>query len=430
MHKVYSENQWIDEQIKWLSKDEVIATVYRDFLERTVCEETQHIKFVHDANYSPEKAATIGTWHCVERRVNSDFLNNGIVDDLLKSGEIDAVWKYAQERLVALNYDGIIPPIPSDEEVLVEYEDGAKIIGLNNPEALRNEHAKSGMKGYFGDGYDNWVLRNRDGESMAMLVLNGKEIARMKGPDDENGVPVHVTAAYLIEEIIERELTLSWPAVIDGYVQTADGRLHDIRDLPKGSVINGDFYLFKSAGSVSSLPDDLTINGSLRIQYGPYFTETPKNLTVTGELGVADVVPLRVIGSGLRVGKDTFLGYSDNLQRIEENVDFGKVVVLSAKAIQLKAEPFYAERIDVIGGRVEQSNVPRNKDRQVVIDGEYLKSSEKAEHVHEIKQLPGLIASVLYDSARISIRNKVRSLKKKQAKKSETDIDGPPAPKM
>lgn len=435
MHKIYGGNQWIDEQVMCLTKDEVIKTVYRDFLERTVGEEAHRVAFVFDGYYAkdgigrPEKVTTVGTWLCVERRINSDFINDASVFALLKGCELDDVWQYAKKRLAVLNYEGIIPPLASDEEVLGEFEDGYKIVGLNTPEALRNEYKKSGVLGYSAENYDNWVLRDKDGQSIAILTLQGKTIVQFKGPQ-RSAVPAHITATYLINEINERELKLNTPAVLDGYVQTADGRLHDIRDLPKGSVINGNFGLFESSGSISSLPEDLTVNGDLLIYYGPYFTKTPKNLTVTGKFGVADVVPLRVVGAGLKVGGDTFLGYTDNLQRIEKDVDFGKCLVLSAKAIQLKAEPFYAESIDVIGGRVEQSNVPRDRDGRVVIGSDFLKASEKAELVHEIKQLPGLIASVLYSSAKSSIRNKVRSWTMKQVKKPETDIDEPPAPKM
>lgn len=436
MQNIYKGNEWIEEQVMGLTTDKIIMAVYHDFLTRTVGEASQDIKFVYDAYYTkdgigrPEKIETIGTWLCVERRVNSDFVNDGVVDDLLKYGELDAVWKYAHERLASLNYDGIIPEQASDEEMLVEFEDGYKIVGLNTPEALRNEHKKSGLVGYYSEGYDNWVLRNNDGKSVVIMTLQGQTIVKIKGPN-RSAVPAAISAAYLINEICERDLKLDKPSIIDGYVQTSDGKLHDIRDLPKGSVIDGDFGLFESSGSISSLPDDLTVNGNLFVHYGPYFTKTPRNLTVNGNLGIAaDGVPLRVIGSGLKVERQTFLGFTENLQRIEKDVDFGEELVLSAKAIQLKAEPFNAERIDVIGGRVEQSNVPRNKDGQVVIDGEYLKSSEKAKLGHEFKQIPGLIASVLYDSVKISIRNKIRSLKKKQTKKSETDNDGPPSPKM
>lgn len=431
MQNIYKGNEWIEKQVMGLTKDEVVMTVYRDFLERTVGEESQDIKFVYDAYYTkdgigrPDKIETIGTWLCVERRVNSDFVNDGVIDDLLKYGELDAVWKYAHERLASLNYDGIIPEQASDEEILVEFEDGYKIVGLNTPEALRNEHKKSGLVGYYSEDYDNWVLRNKDGKSVVIMTLQGQTIVKIKGPN-RSAVPAAISAAYLINEICERDLKLDKPSVIDGYVQTSDGKLHDIRDLPKGSVIDGDFGLFESSGSISSLPEDLTVNGNLLVHYGPYFTETPRNLTVTGDLGISDVVPLRVVGSGLKVGRETFLGFTDNLQRIEKDVDFGKEVVLSSKAIQLKAEPFHAQSIDVIGGRVEQSDITRDKDGRVVIGAEFLKATEKAELVHEIKQLPGMAASVLYGSAKIAIRNKVRSWKKTRVK----DVEEPPAPKM
>lgn len=437
MSKIYREGQWIDERVKCLSKDSTVLGAYRNILERTLGDAANELSFPFDS-YSakdgigrPEKADIVGTWLCVERRVHSDFLDDPKTTALLEVGSLDEIWNHAKGRLNDLNFDDLIPPIAADEEVLVEFEDGCKIVGLNTPEAIRNESLRSDLSGATFPQYDNWVLRDQDGTSIALMILEGNKICRLNAPHRQT-IPAHVISSYLIDEIVERELELEKPAVIPGWVQTSDGKIYSYLDLPDGSTINGSILIDKCSGEISRLPDNLTVKGHVTIVHAPFFTETPKNLVVEGGFGVGDNVPLKLIKSGFRVHKDTDLSYckSPNL-RIENDVDFGQDVCFSANLSKLDAAPFSADMVSVIDGLIEQAAVPRNNSGQVVINERFLDAAKKAKIVSEIKKLPGALVSIGYHEVKSKVERKIRAWKKNRNKDNDLNNDEDPnLPKM
>lgn len=438
MDKIYSKGQWMAETVESLSFNESLRAAYHDVLMRTIGDAADDPFFAKD-RYStadgigrPEKARVVGQWLCALTRIEPEALAHKKAAALLSSGTLDDLWQHATAWLEELGFSKKLPSLPDDERQMFTFVDGYKMVALTCPEAIRNEANTSGMCGSVKNGCETWVLRNSENQSIAMIGVKGSEVVFMDGPDGGR-VPFHISEAYLFAEFAERGLTLAEPNLIHGAVMTSDGIIHDLRDIPEGSTINGDLWIRHEGHLVSRLPDNLTINGDFGIFKSTYFTSTPSNFVVAGTVGVVDCPGFRKVSHGLRVGKWTDLASCKGLSRIDDDVDFGEKVSFAVEATKLVAKPFRAGGLRLLGDgmniRFDGGAVPRNVDGLVEIDGSYIERARKRQFQKDVAALPGMLARVAFDELSLRIRRSARSLKRSIQSKVATDDHKPPSAK-
>lgn len=413
MESIYRKGEWIASTVERLTHDEHLRKTFFDIIERTVGDAANQLNFPYDRYYAPdgvgrpEKLQVVGQWLCAESRLDPGTLQQPDVQRLIREGSLDEIWTYANVRLLDTGFSTRLPKVDGDERVVLEFEDGFKIVEIIRPEAVRNEYHQSGISGGVGNGVTNLVLRDRDNASMAALVVSDGAI-HMRGPDDHM-VPFHITETYLLDLIKEREYKLSEPTAIHFAVQISDGRIFDVRDIPDGSRIDGSLWLHKETGRlISRLPDDLTVDGDFGIFNATYLRKSPRNLKVNGNAGFVECSGLTTISEGFKATGYTHLETCDNLAVIEDHVEFDGVH-FSGEVKALDAKPFKARRISLANYEVD--NVPRNKDGLVTIPTDFVAKAVARQTRKEIAQLPGLAASVLVDELKQRIRKGVRSAK-------------------
>lgn len=418
MERIYRKGEWTTNTVERLTHDEKLRDVFLGIIERTVGEAANDINFPYD-RYSapdrigrPEKLHVVGQWLCAESRLDAVTLDLPDVQKLIHNGSLDELYAHANARVHETGFSTRLPKIDGDERLVLSFEDGFKIVEITRPEAVRNEFCQSGINGGVGDNVSNLVLRDRDNASVAALVVVGDAID-MVGPDKKL-IPFHITEAYLLDLIKQREYKLQEPTSIHYAVQISDGRIVDVRDIPDGSVINGSFWMHKDTGRViSRLPDDLTVNGSFGIFNATYLRSTPRNLTVNGDAGFVNCPGLTTIRTGLKVSGYTHLETCDNLAIIEAGVEFNGVQ-FSGEVKDLDAKPFKAKRVVV--DNYEVNGIPRNEDGLVMIPRNFAALAVAEQKRKEIAQLPGLVASVIVDELKNRVRKGVRSIKKSLSK--------------
>ncbi|MFC4236256.1 hypothetical protein ACFOY8_13650 [Thalassospira xianhensis] len=434
--------EWIHATVNDLTFDEAIKTIYHAIIERTVGEAANQALFPYewvlapDGVGRPEKIQLIGHWLRVEARINRHSLAEPEMLKLLTSASLDDLWKHAQARLEATGFSDTLPIAPGDESEVIEFVDGFKLVWLNCPEAVQNEYANSNMPGVVGEGFGTLVLRDPDNASVAMLVLKGTEIVDMWG-SKQMRVPFHTTETYLLDVIKEEGFTLARPSVLHGAVQTDDGTIYDVRDVPDGSTIDGAWDLSFEGELISRLPSDLTINGGMWVRNCVYLTETPRNLKVKDGMIFSSCPGLRKIGAGMQVGGWANFESCHQLRCIEENVDFGEALILSSEIAKIEASPFNAGELVIRGSGVAVgvtgNKVPRDSEGRMTIDGAFIQRAIKRQRREELAQIPVLAARVAYDQAKKSMSNAIGPLRKAvstRMAKPEKDNEAPPSPKM
>jgi hypothetical protein len=425
MERIYRKGEWIASTVEKLTREPIIREIFFRIIERTVGEDANDLNFPFD-RYSapdgvgrPEKIDTIGQWLCAETRMDAEVLKLPAIHKLIHEGSLDELWNHANVRLLNTGYSSRLPKIEGDEEVILEFEDGHKIVGITRPEAVRNEYCESGISGGVGDGVSNIILRDRDNASVAALIVIGDTI-HMRAPGKRR-VPFHVTEAYLLDLIIKRDYKLAEPTTIHEAVQISDGRIFDVRDIPDGSRINGGFWLREDGKLISTLPDNLTIDGDFGIFDAVYLRKSPKNLVVNGNAGFVNCTGLATISEGFKASGYTHLETCHNLSLIEDGVEFSQVC-FSDELKALDARPFKADKVFV--DHHEVGNLSRDRQGLVVVQPDFAKAAVARQTRKEIAQLPGLAATVLVDELKSRIRKGVRSVKKAL---SENVQDEPPS---
>lgn len=424
---------WVEDTMRYLTADDRVRSTFRKLIERTIGDAADGLLFEYEKYQAPdkigraEKARAIGHWLCVEARLDRSLLQNAVVEKLLIEGDLDAVWSHARTRLTETGYRDRVPSAQFDESVEVSYGNGYKLVRLRTPEAFINERAGSGMEGTFGNGYDHWVLRDNDDVSLAKLVAKDGVVWGVQGRHDR-AVPYHLSEAYIIPFILENGMTLTNPSCIDGAVQTADGTIYDIRDLPDGCTIDGNVRLADVSNLLSRLPEDMTVNGSFIVSGATYLKETPRNMRVTGDVYFAECPALRTIRSGMRVGRYADFVRCPNLEKIEADVEFS-VLALSSDIVKLDAEPFVATSLSLAGISHLDKDTPRDRYGRVEIDGDFIQAAKKRAFRKEMASLPGLFASVAYNEMTSRIQKVFRGLTAPaKAKPENRDDDLPPRP--
>jgi len=426
---------WLEETVAGLTHDESLREIFRAILERTIGAASDDINFPFD-RYSapdgigrPEKAARIGHWLCLVDRTAPGLLHDPATASFLTEAGLDEIYLRATDETARSGFGRMLPPAEGDESTVAEYEDGCRIVALLRPEAVRNEFEKSRMPGTAAEGMTTWVLREPDGLSSAMLVIRGDSLVAMHGPRGSR-VPYHVSKAYVLGALAESGISLEEPGVIHGGVQTADGRMHDLRELPAGSTVHGSLWIREEGRLISRLPAGLTVDGDFGLFDSPFITETPKGMKVSGDCGFVGCNALKKVSSGLSVGGWTYLEACPNLAEIGEGVDFGKGVMLPSGRSALAARPFRVGEIVIRGAGVNVSidagRLPRDGMGRVTIDGGYLRDAERLGAIAEIAGLPALAARVGYDALAARIRSRLRKLR--PATRREDDSRTPPSP--
>ncbi len=430
MERIYGPGEWIASQVKFLTDDDKVRDVFQAILTRTIGQAADEFLFPYDRYYAPdgvgrpEKVSVIGQWLCVEARTNSAIFDDPSFEELVAQSDLDGLWQHAQARLMETGFTELLPKSPSDEVEMLEYADGHKLVALLTHEAVRNEAHSSGMFGGAGEKCQTWVLRDDNHASVAMLVVVDDEVVSMAGFNGKR-VPFHVTQAYFIDIIKSKGLRLADPVVLHGAVQTADGAIYDLRDIPDGSTVNGSLWINREGHLLSRLPSDLTVNGDFGIYDSAWLTETPRNLVVEGNCGFTKCPGLRVVKSGLRVKGYTYFNGCDQLKSVEDNVDFGLSVDIRLGYEALSSNRFRAQRVsfanEVVSVSLEGDRLPRDDEGRVIVNGGIMKKALRRKFQSEIASIPAvLVGSVLSD-----LKRKLRYVVGRKVSKIQKQYDAP-----
>lgn len=429
---VYREGEWIETTVNALTFDEELRSIYRQILERTIGAAADDVTFVYESYYSPdgvgrpEKAAVVGRWLCLEARTDRSVLSEDGMARFLRSASLDELWSHAARRGDALGRDGLYPEMPGDEVAVADFSDGHRIVELKTPEAIANESQRSGIgQPRHPDRSETFVLRDGEGETVAMLVATGRVVG-MLAPSGRR-VPFHVSRAYLVDFIRTRGFALREPTEIHGAVQTADGEIYDLRDLPAGSTIDGNFWIRDEGHLLSRLPDDLTVNGDFGLYRSTFLRATPRNMRVSGDCGYASCPGLRVISEGTRVGGRMHLDTCGRIETIEPGTRFEGGVSLSAAIDAVHAPEGFADAVDIRGDgiRVTISSDRFRSDEAggVIIDRNLIAKAIGRQAAKDIARFVTLEIAYNVSSA---IRRGTRALKRSMTARHDPP---PPAPK-
>jgi hypothetical protein len=228
-------------------------------------------------------------------------------------------------------YDGI-PEIPfseEDEETVHVYPDGFAAVRLATWEAVGREARRFGaspsIEGVFGKGdleegrIGIWLVRGREGETVAAIGFNRIAVCDVVGRN-MTAPDIGYVRDYVLPLMDRFGLRPSRPDAIAGMVETADGRLHDLKELPEGSTVDGDLRINNRCPHITSFPANLTVKGKFLVWNNHNITKTPDGLK-------ADVVVfnncrnLRAVGKGIEAGYAAFTGCS-RLATIERGAYF------------------------------------------------------------------------------------------------------------
>jgi hypothetical protein len=257
-----------------------------------------------------------------------------------------------------------------------------------------------------------YVIRNGDGHAEAMVTGYEGVVTRVSGPRGKR-LPPHVAADHVLPLIAEHGFWLREPTTVHGHCQTEDGLIHDLRDLPEHSVVDGSLLINdpEDARRISKLPDGLWVKGWFGLVGAPYFTATPRNMRVDGHCGFIECSGLKTISEGLMVSEMTEIAKCHNISRIENLVDFGSYLSIPADLKELDAAPFKAGKVAAEGEGFtgdDQSYVRRDGEGRVLLATRDLERMVQAKKRAEIASLPGLLVKIAVGELESNVKNGIR----------------------
>jgi hypothetical protein len=261
---------------------------------------------------------------------NEPWLKN--VDDkgrpkkLMKCGILEGLYHEADKAMMkAIQREGTVDLTEGNEELLMELDDGYRLVALLTPAALDREGYK--MKHCIGQGaYDENVkkqdclflsLRDRFNNPQATMELVGKNLVQLQGK--QNKTPNFKYARLLQPFIVKYGIEDHRNIFNLSYKFSADGSTYDISSMPDGTTLHG--YVFINGDTpITTLPDNLTVQGDLHLKNSD-IKELPSGLHVWGELFIIGG-EISVLPSDLKVGKQLFIR-SEHITAVDDDIDVG-----------------------------------------------------------------------------------------------------------
>lgn len=229
---------------------------------------------------------------------------------LLKFGSVDAILREADKAMIkAAQKLRSVKLVDGDEEFVEMLEVGYYVVQLLTPAALDQESAEMqhciGGGGYdrnLDDGEHNYFsLRDQNGKPHVTIEVENGRLTQFQGK--QNTFPVEKYRKLFVPFIKARHWHVDIPAGRLGYVVDIHGNWSSIYDLPVGLKVSGDLDL--DGTDITSLPDDLEVEGTLRIS-DTKVAVLPKGLSVGRHL-IMSRANITSLPEGLVIAGDLFL---------------------------------------------------------------------------------------------------------------------------
>lgn len=250
----------------------------------------------------------IGDWLKVALADNAPWLSKRDADGrpkkLMKFSTVEGIVAEADKAMLLFaEKNGNLKLEPGEEEVWLELEGGYVLVRLLTPTALDRESAS--MQHCIGQGgYDRNLLEGIC-KYVSLRDAYGKPHATAEiGPDGciiqlqgkQNAIPARRYVEIMRPAFLRSDFNPGNVLARLGLVLSADGEFLDKRAIPAGTTVIGDLRYEGKSEHTISLPDDLTVRGTLRIK-GYKKIALPRGLCVEGDLDIGTsvfVVPYKV----------------------------------------------------------------------------------------------------------------------------------------
>lgn len=126
------------------------------------------------------------------------------------------------------------------------------------------------------------------------------------------------------------------PITVEGDLEFPDNiRCYLLRDIPESPELR-------------TFPQQLTINGSLRIRNCPHFTGLPADIQVTGYIGITNCPSFRTLPPRFRTQKSLYISHCKNFTELPEGMDIrGRFTISTCPLSQLPSRLRIGENLEI-----------------------------------------------------------------------------------
>jgi hypothetical protein len=303
----------------------------------------------HEFRPDPEltqKVSHIIDWLAAARRQDPACITNLYPMDLASAfNQAEKYFTKVNQRNQAIIEDD------ADTKTVMRFDNGIRIVQLMTPEALKYEGAKMGHC-IGGDDYEEalvngsevfYSLRDARNRPHVTMEVDVADNALIQCRGKKNEPPVEKYMPMLQEFLTQQQFALQESPAYCGLVLDTDGQYYSINSLPENLSIKGNLDLadspiliqlpenlsvggnFDLAGNkaLTRLPENLSVKGDFRLEYCSSLEQLPVNLSVGGSLSLNDCKALTQLPENFSVGGTLSLAYCTSLTQLPENFTVG-----------------------------------------------------------------------------------------------------------